>query len=174
MADEITTTVGTRINLSLLSEIHHELQKSGKKISFWIKEAIEEKLQNDNSELLNARINYLKAELKILENKSNETKQKKKDISSINEEEMPFLLWSKKLLEINPNLIKGKIKDYKNRFSKNYRITIQDFYELVQNAEVQYSLINDPKKKEKVKFEIDKCKTITIDPGGGRAVPRWI
>ena len=130
MTIELTTTIGTRINLELLGDINLELKRTGKKMAQWIKEAVEEKLQNDNSEVLEAEIQFVKSKLSLLEKRKLSIKDKVDNLKQIPSSEIPFLLQTKKLLISDPTFIKGRINLYKNKFSKTYKISDQDFYDL--------------------------------------------
>ncbi len=140
MNDELTTTIGTRINLNLLGEINQELKRTGKRMAAWIKEAVEEKLQNDNKEILDAEIKFLESKLGLLQKRKISMKEKEEDINKIPESEIPFLIQSKQILERDPIFVKGRIAKYKNDYHKTYKISEQDFYELMENAAVQYEL----------------------------------
>lgn len=147
MADEITTTVGTRINLDLLGDINLELKKTGKKMAQWIKEAIEEKLQNDNAEILDAEIEFLQKKLELLLKRKLLIKDKVKNIKNVPENEIKFLIETKKIIDKDYSYLPGRIRLYKNQFRKNYKISEQEFLEMLDNAHAQSILVNTNIKK---------------------------
>lgn len=134
MAQELTAPVAARIPLSLLADIHNELQESNKNMSQFIQEALEEKLTNNNKEFLDAEILKKETELKILREKRETVAQIKKDIFQVPKEEIPFLLETKKIVDRDPTFITGRIQLYKNKFRKRHRISEQDFLLMMDNA----------------------------------------
>jgi len=127
--------LGTRIPLELFADLLREINDSGQNKSEFVKEAIEEKLINDNKELMIAEIKYMEKKIEILKNKVNQFKEKKKQMSSLSPLEMEHLKKSKEILIKDPSFIKGRISLYKNTFNKHYRISEQEFWELLDKVE---------------------------------------
>jgi len=137
MRDEPTTIVSARISQTLLLEIHQEIRETGKKLNEFITEAIEEKLLSDNSDFLKAEINKRGRELDVLKKRLETISEKKKNINHIPSQEISFLIETKRIIERDPTFLSGRIRLYKNRFAKHYRMSEQEFLTLLDNAEVQ-------------------------------------
>ena len=131
---EQTMSISGRIPIILFSELCTEINHTHQTRSEFIKEAIEEKLLNENKEVLEAEIRYMEKKLEALRSKKEQIKVKKKDMNKIPSGEIPFLKETKKVLEQDPLFLKGRISLYKNKFKKNYRISEQEFLELVESV----------------------------------------
>ena len=131
---EDSITIASRIPLSLFAEVHAELRETGQTKSEFIKEAIESKLSEDNEKMLDLEIKMLESKLEILKNKKGRTKEKKQDLKKIPGEELPFLKQTKELLFKSPEYTKGRIKLYQNKFNKHYRVSEQEFWDLLDKV----------------------------------------
>ncbi len=132
---EQTMMLGTRISIILFAELCNEIKDIGQTKSEFIKEAIEEKLLNHNKELIAAEIKYLEHKISILKAKEVQAKTKKKDMNKPSKEEIEFLKESKDILIKDPTFISGRINLYKNLFGKYYKISEQNFWELLDKVE---------------------------------------
>jgi len=138
MEKEQTTPISARIPLSLLAEIHKELEETNQNMSDFIEKAIKDRLFNYcNQELLDSEIAYHKQIIQNLERKKEESEEKEKTLLKIPKSEIQFLLKTKKIIEDNPLYCIGRINLYKNKFNKHYRISEQDFFKLLRQAEDQ-------------------------------------
>ncbi len=135
METEQKAPVSARIPLDLFSSLYTEIKKTGQNRSEFVQEAIEEKLLNDNKELIEAEIKFLEKRIKILKVKLIQAKEKKSDLNKLSPEETKFLQESLDVLIQNPTFIKGRINLYKNTFSKYYKISEQEFWELLDKVE---------------------------------------
>ena len=73
---EQTMNMGTRIPVTLFAEVCNEINDTNQTKSEFVKEAIEEKLLNDNKELLEAEIKYMEKKIEILKVKKNQIKER--------------------------------------------------------------------------------------------------
>ncbi len=137
MEKEQTSNIGTRIPQSIFGDIIQEINGTDMNLSKWLREAVEEKLTNDNKEKLDIEIKYHEDILNSLKKRKDLFKEKEKDFSKIPAGEVSFLLETGKILEKDFSFIKGRINLYKNRFNKSYRISEQDFMKLINQAQEQ-------------------------------------
>jgi len=136
--NEQTTPISARVPLTLLAEIHKELKESGINMNEFLNGAIKDKLYNSiNIELINKEIAYHKEIVKNLESKKKENADKEKVFDKIPQKDMPFLLETKKLLDKDPTYILGRINLYKNKFGKQFKISPEEFFKLLDKAEIQ-------------------------------------
>jgi len=126
--------LSVRVPLTLFADMCLELEDTGQSRADFIKEAIEEKLCNDNKEILTAEIKYLEEKLAILKNKTIQVKEKEKNMKQMTEEELMFLKESKKIINENPVFLEGRINLYKNTFGKHYRISKEEFWDLMEKV----------------------------------------
>ncbi len=133
--EEQKAPVSARIPLELFSSLYTEIKKTGQSRSEFVQEAIEEKLLNDNRELIEAEIKYLEKRTEILKVKLTQAKEKKSDMNKLSEAEIDFLKAARDVLIENPTFIKGRINLYKNTFNKYYKISEQEFWELIDRIE---------------------------------------
>ncbi len=129
--EENTTPITARIPLDLFAEIMSEIKDTNQTRSEFIKEAIEEKILNDNKEFMEAEIKCMEKKVEILKNKVKTFKKKKKNLNEPTAAEIDFLKQSLIILEENPHFIKGRISLYKNTFNKHMRLSEQEFWELM-------------------------------------------
>ena len=132
---EQSVPISARVPLNLFVDIHKELKETKQTISEFLKEAAEEKLLNDNGEALDSEIKYMEKKIGVLKAKKEQIKFKEKDMDEIPSNEISFLRETKEILIESPTYIKGRINLYKNRFDKHYRISEQEFWELLEKAE---------------------------------------
>jgi len=129
-----TTSISARVPLDLFVEIRQEINETGQTMTEFMKDAAEEKLSNVNEQMLDSEIKMLESKLEILKNKKGRVKEKKQDLKKIPEEEIPFLKETKELLFKSPEYTKGRIKLYQNRFNKHYRVSEQEFWDLLDKV----------------------------------------
>lgn len=130
-----TTPITARIPVTLFVELCNEIRETGQNKSEFVKEAVEEKLLYDNKEMLEAEIKYLEKKIVILKNKVKTFKEKKKSMKTLSPQEIEHLKRSKEVLSRDPTFIRGRINLYKNTFNKTYRISEQEFWELLDKVE---------------------------------------
>ena len=142
MEKEATTSISARIPTLEFHEIMMEIRDTKKTISEWIQEAINEKLNNESEHMTELNLQYHKSIIESLEQKKENSAQKKQDLIKLPLNEMVHLKNDKKFLFENPHFITGRISKYRNEFRKKYRISEQDYYQLMDLAEEQ-SKVNE-------------------------------
>lgn len=137
--DNQTTPMSVRVKVSTLLEMNKEIEGTNKTLPDFVREAIEEKLTNDNKEILEQELKKAEWIVKALKNKKKNFVEKEKIIQRIPEKEISFFLDTKKVIEQNPQFIQGRINLYKNKFNKNHlRISIQEFLQMIEGANNQH------------------------------------
>ncbi len=135
MEREQTIPISARIPLSLLAEVQKELKETKQNMNEFINESVKDKLYNNiNLDLIEKQIELYKELINNLENKKKESVEKEKSFNEISKAEISFLLETKELLEKDPTYIQGRINLYKNKFGKHFRISINDFFKLLDKA----------------------------------------
>jgi len=103
----------------------------------FLTEAIRDKLSSENEAVLDAEILRVETELELLKSRKKSVREKKENLENIPKHELPFLLETKKIIERDPTYLRGRIQLYKNKFSKHFRISEQEFLILLDNVEYQ-------------------------------------
>jgi len=138
MDSEPTAIIHARISQSIFAEICSEINGSKRSLSDWLKEAVDEKLLSENKDKLEREIAIKEEELQILKKKKELFREKEKDIQKISDTEISFLLETKRVVEQDFTFIKGRINLYRNKFGKAYKISEQEFMQLLNSAYEQY------------------------------------
>ena len=129
--------VGVKFSSSEHNDILLAAENSGLDKSEYIRQAIEEKLINDNPKLLKKRKKELQEELEKIEKQEEIFKQKNNESTNLTDNEIKFLIESKEKVERNPNFLDGRINLFINDFGKTYKLSRKDFYKLMDEAETQ-------------------------------------
>lgn len=135
MEKDQSIPIAVRIPLTMFQEIQLEISDTKQNLSEWFKEAIEEKLYNENKGRLKIQQEYHESIANVYRKKIELFDIKKKQLYEIPKDEVNWLIETKKILFERPEFLKGKISLYKNKFFKNYRISEQEFYELMDRAD---------------------------------------
>jgi hypothetical protein len=123
--------------------------------SEFIRQALSEKLEREDIDFLFKRKKELKHDLQIIESLEKDLLNKKEDQSKLPEKEIIFLLNAKQKIELHPENVGGLIRKYIFEFQKKYKVTLADFYLLIDKADELDTknnvLENIKKEKEKEK-----------------------
>ena len=133
--EEQSVPITARIPLGLFADLCSEIKDIHQTRSEFMKEAIEEKLISDNKELIESKIKYMEKEVEILKAKKDQIKERKKEVVKITQEEIDFLKETREILLKDPSFLWGRIKLYKNSFNKHYRISEENFWELLDKVD---------------------------------------
>ncbi len=134
MEDNFTQPVSTRVSQEVVGMIIQEINGTKKSMAEWVREAIEEKLTNDNKDKIDQEIKHHEEALESLRKKKESFTEKEKTFSKIPEKEISFLIETKKIIDEDFTFIQGRINLYKNKFHKGFKISEQDFIELLNKA----------------------------------------
>lgn len=100
-----------------------------------LREALSNFLQQQDKDYLDKKIQEYNIILKKLEEEKKIMNLKNKNIQKLSKAEIEFLKESKDIIEKNPFYIEGRIESYINTFKKPYKLTKQDFFKLLIEAE---------------------------------------
>lgn len=125
------------ISIRISSDLLIGIRQSGQTNSDFIREAIQEKLEKENLDIINEEIEGRQREIKNLEKRKKLLVQKQKETKDISMEEIAFLLEAKEKISKNPLFLDGQHSRYCNLFPKPYKISKQDFIKLLDEAENQ-------------------------------------
>lgn len=104
-------------------------------LSEWVRQKLDGELLDIKS--LEKEIEKKKEDLEKLENWRKTLQQKQEESENIPEEELKFLIESKKKIEEVPHFITGRMSLWQNKFKKPYRLSKAEFFALLQKAENQ-------------------------------------
>jgi len=129
---------GVRVPFELSTSISTYLALNpGQTYSDLIRNILEDFFSKQDHKFISDKVNKYKRIIEELEESKNILQLKEKNIKKIPSKEIEFLLESKETIEKNPNYLLGKIDSYTNIFKKSYKISIQDFFKLIMEAEKQ-------------------------------------
>ncbi len=130
-------SIQARLTNDEILEINLFCKNTGMKRSNFLRDAIKEKLQNDNPKYLTKRKKELQEELERIKKQEKFFEQKTQESTNFTKAEIQFLIESKEKIEKNPNFLDGCINKFINDFGKPYKISRNDFYKLMDEVENQ-------------------------------------
>lgn len=130
--------VNTRIPEELFFQINDYIKLNpGLKPSDVLREALYCYLENINEDFLKTNIESYELKIKKMKEQIDLIKIKQNNIKKIPQKEIDFLLESKEVIDKNPYFLEGRINSYIALFKKPYKVSKQDFFKLLGEAEKQ-------------------------------------